>query len=464
MRISARALIFFSFFFCTLAYCANQTKKNFTVQGYVLEMASTTQFEVDDYKVICRPETTVDIAQTDRAHLVVPYRPDVLHMGNEVLVVGDYDAGSGEIRATSIKVLSEPTDGKVSGMALIERAPEVKKTATGWAGTIFADGYRLRISPESEIKFTPAKAPETAVALSSLDQVGSNVWVAYSGVRADGQVHAERLAFSRNIVTARETKIRKKFSAKVIEPDYSARMPGKVSLYGMKDFEIVPDASLQRKINDFGMTLVPEYQRALSDSDPMKIKFRFYVVNGLKYWAVTAQDGSTFISSNVFLRLHNQAQLAGVIAAGIADVNQDHLYRMTGYRDWSNALCWSSLGMSWLPFVGLPLSAANAVVSNSASHYVGELSRQSGRLAVEYVMSAGYDGREVLTAFQTLSRNEKSGPKHPGIERTYFQNAATGASNELGQTYAGTDFSSLKTEAEIFDGLASQIQKPTATN
>jgi predicted Zn-dependent protease len=196
----------------------------------------------------------------------------------------------------------------------------------------------------------------------------------------------------------------------------------------------------------------------------MKIKFRFYVVKGLKYWAVTAQDGSTFISSNVFLRLHNQAQLAGVIAAGIADVNQDHLYRMTGYRDWSNALCWGSLGMSWMPFVGLPLSAANAVVSNSASHYLGELNRQSGRIAVEYVMNAGYDGREALSAFMILSKNDKSGPKHPGLERTYFQNAATGASNELAQTYGGTDFSRLKTEAEAFDGLADRAQKGPAMN
>jgi predicted Zn-dependent protease len=295
---------------------------------------------------------------------------------------------------------------------------------------------------------------------NSPEQVAPNVWVAYSGVRgSDGVIKVDRAVFSRNATSKKEGKFRDKYDAVVKEPDYGAKKAGEATIKGIKPFTILADKGLQERISRIGASLVPAYQRALADNDPAKIKFRFYVVDGLKFASIHSADGSVFISSGVFGRLSNEAQLAGVIAADIASVVQEHDFRIHSSAEWSQALCWSSVGTSFLPMgLGLPVSALVIANGFGVQRQINSLYGQAGRLAIEYSVGAGYDPREVRSAFKALSKKSDVGMKLKGSERAYYMAAAAEASNELGLAYSGTDFSKLNSDAESYRNLAEEVK------
>lgn len=465
MRTNFKALVLLSLLASNPLFAATGKKKDFTVEGYVLEVTSTGDFVMDGYRVLCGPATEVALQTADNTRLLGPCRSQVIRRNAELIVTGEYDPATEEIHATSITAPLQTRATKVDGTVMIERAPALTILASGSTGTIFADGRRLLISPNTEVRFAQRGSDDKTAMMpkvSSLDQVGPNVWAAYAGTQLpDGSISLDRIAFSRNAISPGEAKFRAKYDANLVEPDYDAKKPGKVLIHGLKAFNIVPDRAVQQKIAEIGMALVPQFQKALSDTDPMKIQFRFYLVDGLQYWITSSPNGSVFISSGLFSRLSNEAQLTGVIAAEVASVMQKQLYRQVAYNDWSTGLCWASLGSSaaFLPVVGLPLSAANIAGSVVASRRLHSLEEQGGRLAVEYAINAGYDGREVRAAFRTLSNNDNSGPKHKAFERAFYHVAGDAAASELGRGYAGTDFSKLNTGADTFKALATEVQK-----
>jgi hypothetical protein len=121
------------------------------------------------------------------------------------------------------------------------------------------------------------------------------------------------------------------------------------------------------------------------------------------------------------------------------------------------------LGSSWIPVLGLPVSAVSITRGIIAKRHIRALSQQGGRLAVEYAINAGYDGREVSTALKALSTNAKSAPKHTAFERNWFRVAADTAATQVGESYRDTDFTKLKIGTDTFMQLATQVQAASSS-
>lgn len=449
---------------CPAALLGGTPKKNFTAQGQVLEVVSASEFEMDDYKVVVGSGTTLTTVRPDHARETAPLKPDSIHVGALLTVTGSYDSSTETIRASEIEITPPSNDSKVHGVALIERAPSLSKTGAQWTGTIFADGRRLIVAQGTEVSFakqTPAEIGKEHP-LTSIDQVGLNVWAAYEGTPApDGTVKLAKIGFSRNVLSEKEAKYLKEYAAKTIPLKNDKLSTNTFQIRGFKKkLESIPDATIQEKISAIGNTLVPDAQRRLPDSDPNKIHFRFYVVKGLKFWTMGTPDGSIFVSSELFGRLSNEAQLAGVMAQEIAGVTQHSGYRLSGYANWNRTLCWASLGAGWLPFpAGLVMSAAHWTSVAEGVQYEHSLQTQAGRLGVEYAVAAGYDPREIRAAYKLLATKDPAAPKHTGYERSAFRTMTSEATNVLGTAYRDADFSKLQTKEEAFKQLAASVKE-----
>ena len=118
-----------------------------TVHGFVTAVHSPDSFEIDDYKITCRPNLTFKVQrnQLDASAPAAFNRRDV-RVGAELEVQGVYNKSSNELRASSVKVfLFDTVD--VDRVALMESVPRLTKTASGaWQGEFVADGERVVVS------------------------------------------------------------------------------------------------------------------------------------------------------------------------------------------------------------------------------------------------------------------------------------------------------------------------------
>jgi predicted Zn-dependent protease len=191
----------------------------------------------------------------------------------------------------------------------------------------------------------------------------------------------------------------------------------------------------------------------------MKIHFRFYVVKTEKFAISSFPNGVVLVSAELLPRLQNEAQLAAVLAADIALVMQEKIYELRTRRNVQNAIGWGALGTvvgaaaASVPVVGAPADILLSVNSVAWSDLIMSLERQAGRLALEYMLDAGYDPREAEGAFISLTRKSTIGPKLRLAERQYYQVMEGEVSQQLKQAYGDVKFSELKRDTEEYKKL-----------
>lgn len=352
------------------------------------------------------------------------------------------------------KAPSARADTAVRGLALIEKAPSLARGEAGWNGLIFADGRRLSISPATQVDFVPSKSEKAqaqgkgASSLQSLDQVGPNVFIAYQArPQPDGTLAADRLVFTSNQADAHKLKERKQYEPTVALPDYAAHAPGHLVIGIDYDLAITPDAALQQMVSEVGLRLVPAFQRSLPDDDPFKIHFRFFVVESDEFAIRSLPNGVILVASDLLPRLAHEAQLAAVISADLALVVQESELRMRTRTKRQTAL-W--LASSAAPGAFAVLSVATFLDQRQLLNTVGQ---QAARLAIEYLLDAGYDPREAESAFQALSHNSKGSRGLGPMERHYYSVMAREAASQFAANYTALNFSSLKTDSADYEKL-----------
>ncbi len=235
--------------------------------GQVTSAASASDFEVNGHRVLCSAKTKLLSDPASAASRISwsekPY------LGEPLLIFGHEDHRRGVYLAT--RVIFSPYEGKLTGKGVIDRmlAPQ-----PGGAVLVRADGYPILLTGTTQISF--------AAPLHTLSDVGTNMWLEYQGhQRPDGVLVAEKAALAPNTVSDREDKLRDKYDYDPGSVPADAHESGvKRYIAGADPRRIPPvrDSAMQERVAAIGERLIPQYQRALPDSDPTKISFQFQVI------------------------------------------------------------------------------------------------------------------------------------------------------------------------------------------
>jgi hypothetical protein len=184
------------------------------------------------------------------------------------------------------------------------------------------DGYRLRINPDTEMRF--------GAGLTTLGEVDRNTWVRFESRRNDsGQVIAVKARFAkpklpkqkRDPLAVQTTTFSPGGMIDFDGAFRTDRAKHKIEdAGGWCDWYPVPEnAALQEGGRRIGMSVVPQYQRDLPDDDPGEIPFRFYAVDEKEMRSeIFCDKGLILVPFEAIQRFKNDDELAALLADGVA--------------------------------------------------------------------------------------------------------------------------------------------------
>lgn len=438
--------------------------KEITIHGFVTDVKSPTSFAIDDYKVTRDNARVVELDTRETDKSLATFKPEDIRVGTELEIKGEYDDASGELKANSIKVFFEDTRS-VRRTALIEKIPSLTREGSGWKGEIHADGQRITVSPTTSITLKPnkfelrnlgnAKESPEGLKLTSLDSLNLDTFMHYEGIReADGSIKAQKVEFCHAELENGEAKLWKHFDPRIKDPDYSGFVPGELKMH-WKTYKIVPNQEAQEYVTKLGESLIPAHQKELSADDPLKIPFRFYLVQANSFNAVTYPNGVVVVHSGVFDVLQNEAQLAFVLSHEISHAVEKHAWEEHEYH--RTELTALRVGGAFIPFGGG--LGANLLASGIQNQYARSLENQADRIGLEWMLAAGYDIREAPASWKAVSMAKGDRPTNPFWDN--HDNHTTRRSYlmaELRNNYSDVDYSKLKKDSEQFHHVAEIVK------
>jgi hypothetical protein len=377
-----------------LAACAAASHGQDTpvIKGYVTRARSKSDFDVNSVRVLCSGKTR-DVSKSVRdaeATVDCPGAPP--YVGESLIIhYTERDTSINAVYAIRIERQKPLPFGETSGSAVIEAAPAEEETgAQPLDLTVRADGYRVRITAKTRIEWNPP--------FQSLGDVKAGSWIRYKGkLNAAGVLVAASAQIGPNIIGSGEESLRKKgeydpsaVSAKAKQNFLKDGLAG--GCWGWhamgcdpKKFPPFEDAAMQARIEKIGKSLVPLYQRALRDSDPARIDFRFQLIDTKLFRdAITLPNGILLIPHQVVERLQNDSQLAAVLAEGIAGALERQQYRTGGKIKTAYA---SALAAPFVPYAGLGMSFGGSVARDIEMKAM----EQRDRVGLALMHEAGYD-------------------------------------------------------------------------
>jgi len=380
---------------------SQQSEEVPTLIGYVTRVASNTDFDVNQVRVVENPRVEIQVVREIGGSQVVDNTP--LFWGERVMVYGSFRDQKRTIRAHKI-VEIKPITKEVSGFGLIDRVlTKSGDPAGGGEWTIRADGYSILIDKQTATTLEPP--------LTAFSSVGTNMWLRYEGsLRPDGVVVATKAVILKNEVDAKEEKLRAKEEYDPEKVDADAKQnPVRQVVLGWDVQKMPPyhDDVMQARVNRIGQSLVPAYQRALAESDPTKLNFRFYLVeNSPVNDAIVLSNGIMLVPKKVMDQLTEDSQLATILASNIASALEKQAYREGSKLEKALAGEWVGAGTA------LALSLGPGVALWATAHHVEHstllrLEEQSDRVGLSLMHDAGYDVSQAPVAWWKLTS------KHP---------------------------------------------------
>ena len=466
---------FFALVSVFLCFAGTLFAKEVTIHGFVTEVKSPAVFEIDDYKITRDRSLALDISMGEEDQSKTAFKPEDIRIGTELEVKGEYDEASGELRAKSIKVLFED-ERKLRRSALLEQLPALTRNGSGWEGEIRADGQKISVSPETSLTIRLNKSErdnsgdkdkakdkdeESAKSepLTSLDALDLDTFLRYEGTQEpDGSIKAHKIEFRHGEVEPGEAKLWRHLEPKVKEPDYSSFAPGQLKMH-WKKYRIVPDREAQEYIVKLGESLVPAHQKDLPSSDPLKIPFRFYLVDDKSFNATAYPNGVVIVHTAVFDFLQNEAQLAFVLAHEISHAVEKHQWQALHYH--RGELIALRAGGAFIPFGGGLVTGLAA--DGIQSQFARSLENQADRVGLEWMLATGYDIREAPASWKAVSMKKGDRPLNPfwddhdtlTTRRSYLM-------AELRNNYSDVDYSKLKKDSEQFHHVAELVKTAEA--
>lgn len=382
-----------------LSIAAAETSPHITT-GYITAVHPPDGFDVNGEHVITTADTAYGPMGFEAPIKNGPMR-DAVSVGASVEVIGLLDRHSKILTAHSVLIHVNP-DRKLDGLGVIVR---VISTAPG--AVFAADGYRIRITPATEVRY-PKEMKSFAV-------VHPGMWVLYEGkLDQDHLLVASKLRF----LDTEHAKAKNNVPPPVGPPDpaVSETPDGKriMQLDNNTTYTVTADSALQTRINRIGMRLVPAYQKQLPANDPSKIKFFFYAIDDPLREVHSYPDGRILMSAQVAARFKDDDQLAAVLADGIALCLQAQtpvvirINRTTLTQAADITAAWAAAG----------LAGAAAMSAKFAEE-------QRARLALQLMAEAGYDPWQAPEAWRLVGPfklpADTSKLKYPEQSRQQFE-------------------------------------------
>jgi len=474
------------------------------ILGYITEFYSPTSFEIEDYR-ITRDESVEFDFENQSAD--ISFKKEDLRVGTLVEIRGLFDETTNELRAARVKIDLDQFR-QLDVTTILDRKPlELLQTESGWRGLIAADGRRVRIEPDTKVLFrvnqsgkkqvqvqekadrenkkhelnpenkdwykesksrgdrswsseSDAKfVDEEFVPLTSLADVGPGTIMTYHGrEQADGTVLASKVEFTRNEMEKAEFDLWKRVKVKETPFNFEANKPGELKV-GSDKYKVVPNQEVQDYVNRLGQSLVPEYQKALPESNPQKIHFQFRVVQAKSFNASCYPSGMIIIHSDVFQLLENEAQLAAVLAHEIAHATQEHAYReMQHNKKRRTALAIGSLvaaGMGYYSVSRILTMVNTAMIQG----YGRTLENQSDRLALQYMADAGYDLREAPRVWKLVAISEGYGPTFYWSSHDNAPERRSFMMVTIRNSFSTLNLSSFKKNEDSFQRIAKLVRE-----
>jgi hypothetical protein len=374
-----------------------------TVEGYITAVRSFHDFDVNGIRVSTSATTHYGIiggkALSDDGGL-----HGALALGSYAQVIGEATNNSVDAREV---LFAGDWNKNVEGFCVID-----KVIATGPEPVFRADGYRIRITSATEIKF--------AGGLTSLSGVGTNTWIRYEGRRgAGGILQASQATFAK----ARQTKF------KVPKSDSLPTQPSLIDIDGnfisvhaktrMGEWagpcglhRVVMDQAMQERVRRVAMKVIPEYQKQLPDDSPSKIHFRIYVVDEPVYREdIECGIGFILVPRQVVERLANDDQLAAIMANGVAWSMMGQSARLVSENlELLGVIIAGDVAGAFVPGANL---ATDVGVDIAGREIYKHMQEQAGRIAVALLGDAGYDPLQAPEAWKRLA--PKKMPKDPSL-------------------------------------------------
>ena len=455
--------------------------KTVKIRGYVTAINSPTSFEIEDYKITNSSGLILTFEEDEHAAAPTDFKPADIRVGTDLEITGELNEPTGELRPQSIKVFLEEGQ-RLKRTAVIDRLPQIYKHPDGsFTGAFFADGQQIRLAPATQVVFRPSRAERQALKkagqksstgqdddiglrpLQSLEEIHPNMVLTYEGARqADGGLIASRLEFTRNELEPGEVKMWKALTPYGRMPDFQKFKAGEMNINGVGKYKVVPSADAQRYIQNLGMSVVPLYQRAMAESDPTRIPFRFFLVENKEPNAFALANGTVVVNSGLFDILENEAQLASVLAHEVAHATQRHAWRQQQYHKGSRTAMKIAGILGSAALGDSSLAAATELIDNAIRNgYSRSLENQADRLGLQYMYEAGYDIREAPRVWQVMTRkygdhgsNFWSNHDNNTTRRSYLM-------AEIRNNYADADYSKLQKGQLPLAPIAEKIKDPS---
>ena len=388
------SVLFFCLCSCVLSR-AQQSPNDAPIASGVITAASSSGVDLQGFHLRFTPQSLFSTGRRNSGHEVLTNGMPQTFLGEHARAFGKLDHRSNTVTVERL-YLTPAAPSQVSGLAVVDLVPP--PVANSETRIVRADGYLLVIGPKSDLMFQPPLTPSTPL--------HANLWIRYGGTQElDGTVLVDSAEFGQNTVNDSEAKLREKseYDPAAVDPDAHQ---GSVSilLHGVRPDQLPPwpDTAMQARVDGIGQKLIPTYQRALPDTDPAKLHFRFQVVDlDHLHDAWNLPSGVIVIPHQVVERLENDSQLATVLADNIAWAIEKQTFRALPAKHKLTAVSLAgTAGGLVVPGLGLATGISTAV---AAEHLLHEAQRQSGRISLCYLHDAGFDLNEAPKAWWLLA-------------------------------------------------------------
>lgn len=458
-----------------LLFCVGTSAKEVKIHGFVTSVNSPTSFEIDDYKITRDVQLLLEVEKDESEDATATFNPEDVRVGTEVEIRGDWNEGTGELKARSIKVFLDDTR-KIKRTALVQETPVLSKTESAlWSGMVKADAQRVAISESTVVIVKPNKgerkqsksdksetSKEDALKLVSPDYINQDTFIHYEGTRqADGSVLASKVEFQHAELEDGENKLWRQLTPRVKESNFTSSKAGELRIWRSK-YKLVPNKEAQDYVARIGQSIIPAHQRELPAGNPLKVPFTFYLVEDKSFNASAYPNGTVVVHSGLFDVLENEAQLAFVLSHEITHAIEKHTWREHEYH--KKALMALKIGGAvGAGFGGRGVAdLANLVEAGIRNGYARSLENQADREGMERMLQAGFDPREAPRAWKAVAK--KYGDRRTNLFWDNHDNNATRRSYlmaELKNNYSDIDFSSLKKDSDDFHHITEQIRNST---
>lgn len=311
-----------------------------------------------------------------------------LGVGAEVEVTGKFDRESQRLWAERI-VLRTDFARVLEGTAVVEGQQRV---ADGFL--LSADGRRLHLTNRTRLL---APADKELKAISSLDAIQSGQPIRYRGVGTEGGwVDVTELSAWENDLGEKEQGLYEKYEPAILLPRKQNQPT--ILQVDVNRYELLTDKPLQLFIDRLGTGLLPGSSKK---DENARRQFWFFLVAHERPQASAFPSGVVVVHTGLLRVAENEAQLAFALAHEIAHVVEEHAWREYRYhRRKLLALRWGTAGIGY------------TVESAIRRGYDRKLEEQADRLALWYMIQAGYDPREGI---RFLKRLQEAQLRLPGL-------------------------------------------------